>query len=180
MGFEIEIKFRHVDHVALARRLIDQGATCEGTVEHTDAYLAHPDRDFGQTGEAFRLRQEGDANRITYKGPKLAGPAKDPRGDRGRFHRRAQCLRPARHGLRSSRLQARPDGPQDPDDLSAYVSGPGDDRHSRPGRKGSGPLRRSRRWPRSSPIWPMLRPPWSVLPIVSDWSRLSPGRICGC
>jgi adenylate cyclase class 2 len=41
-----------------------------------DVYLAHPARDFAVTGEAFRVRRGGDENLITYKGPKLAGPAK--------------------------------------------------------------------------------------------------------
>jgi len=41
-----------------------------------DAYFAHPSRDFAATGEAFRVRGVGGSNRITYKGPKLGGPAK--------------------------------------------------------------------------------------------------------
>jgi adenylate cyclase class 2 len=76
MGFEIEIKFRVADHDALRRRLADRGSEPESTVDHEDAYLAHPSRDFAVTGEAFRIRGEGASNRITYKGPKLGGPAK--------------------------------------------------------------------------------------------------------
>jgi adenylate cyclase, class 2 len=76
MGFEIEIKFRVADHEALRRRLADRGSEPEATVDHEDAYLAHPSRDFAVTGEAFRIRGEGASNRITYKGPKLGGPAK--------------------------------------------------------------------------------------------------------
>ncbi len=76
MGFEIEIKFRVADLSALAQKLADRGNPAEPTVEHHDAYLAHPARDFAQTGEAFRIRSEGTLNRITYKGPKLKGPTK--------------------------------------------------------------------------------------------------------
>jgi adenylate cyclase class 2 len=76
MGFEIEIKFRVADHVDLRRRLAERGIEPEATVDHEDTYLAHPSRDFAVTGEAFRIRGEGSTNRITYKGPKLGGPAK--------------------------------------------------------------------------------------------------------
>jgi adenylate cyclase class 2 len=76
MGFEVEIKFRVADHADLERRLADRGITPEGVVEHEDAYLAHPSRDFAKSGEAFRIRREGSGNRITYKGPKLGGPTK--------------------------------------------------------------------------------------------------------
>jgi adenylate cyclase, class 2 len=76
MGYEIEVKFRVADHVDLERRLAGRGLVPEGSVEHRDAYLAHPSRDFATTGEAFRIRGEGTFNRITYKGPKLGGPAK--------------------------------------------------------------------------------------------------------
>lgn len=76
MGFEIEVKFRVADHADLERRLRERGLSPEVTVEHQDAYLAHPCRDFAETGEAFRIRSEGAFNRITYKGAKLAGPTK--------------------------------------------------------------------------------------------------------
>ena len=76
MGYEIEVKFRVADHAELERRLGDRGLAPVSTIEHRDAYLAHPSRDFARTGEAFRLRGEGESNRITYKGPKLGGPAK--------------------------------------------------------------------------------------------------------
>ncbi|HTN76901.1 MAG TPA: class IV adenylate cyclase, partial [Pirellulaceae bacterium] len=36
-----------------------------------DTYFQHPARDFRQTDEALRIRQIGDDNYITYKGPKL-------------------------------------------------------------------------------------------------------------
>lgn len=51
-------------------------------IRQVDAYLNHPSRNFAQTGEAFRIRRVGDANAITYKGPKLAGPTKTRRNSR--------------------------------------------------------------------------------------------------
>lgn len=76
MGYEVELKFRGADHDDLARRLAAIGAEPGPTVAQSDAYLAHPSRDFAVTNEALRLRTEGTANKITYKGPKLGGPAK--------------------------------------------------------------------------------------------------------
>ena len=76
MGYEIEVKFRVDNHADLERRLAVRGALAVETVEHRDAYLAHPSRDFAKSGEAFRIRGEGPRNRITYKGAKLGGPAK--------------------------------------------------------------------------------------------------------
>ena len=76
MGFEVELKFRVDDPADLARRLADRGAAPAEAVDHEDVYFAHPARDFAASGEAFRIRGAGDANRITYKGPKHAGPTK--------------------------------------------------------------------------------------------------------
>ena len=76
MGFEVELKFR-VDHPDdLRQRLAERAALIEGPVDHEDIYFAHPSRDFAVTGEAFRIRGEGDSNQITYKGSKRPGPAK--------------------------------------------------------------------------------------------------------
>lgn len=76
MGYEVEIKFRDADHDAIAARLRAMGAEARAPVAQEDVYLAHPARDFAATGEAFRLRRDGAANRLTYKGPKHAGPTK--------------------------------------------------------------------------------------------------------
>ncbi len=76
MSFEVEVKYRAVDHDHLVKRLIELGAAAAASVHHEDVYLNHPARDFARTGEAFRIRRIGDENRITYKGPRLAGPAK--------------------------------------------------------------------------------------------------------
>jgi adenylate cyclase class 2 len=76
MSFEVEVKYRSVDHDRLRRLLLECGARATRAVEHEDIYLEHPSRDFGQTHEAFRLRRIGAGNRITYKGPKWPGPTK--------------------------------------------------------------------------------------------------------
>ncbi|RUL88549.1 class IV adenylate cyclase [Tautonia sociabilis] len=74
--FEVEMKFRDADHEELAARLAELGAERGEQVEQEDIYLAHPSRDFRETDEALRLRRDGSENRVTYKGPKLAGPTK--------------------------------------------------------------------------------------------------------
>jgi adenylate cyclase, class 2 len=76
MGYEVEVKFRSVDHSLLERQLTALGATRTESVHHVDVYLDHPSRDFAVTREAFRLRTIGDQNRITYKGPRRPGPTK--------------------------------------------------------------------------------------------------------
>jgi adenylate cyclase, class 2 len=67
---EIEQKFAHADFAAIERRLAEWGA--RPGEEHTEAdhYFNAPDRDFARTDEAFRLRRIGQANLLTYKGPK--------------------------------------------------------------------------------------------------------------
>jgi len=79
MSFEVEQKFRVADSAAIARLLHDMGALQAGVVEQLDHYFNHPSRDFAKTDEALRLRQVGDANFITYKGPKLDATTKTRR-----------------------------------------------------------------------------------------------------
>ena len=67
---EIEQKFADVDFADLERRLVALGATDFLTREEEDHYHNAPDRDFAQTGEAFRLRRVKPANFLTYKGPR--------------------------------------------------------------------------------------------------------------
>ena len=78
MSFEVEIKFRTdaAGHAELTRQLSALGAVSSPACEQEDIYLSHPARDFGVTGEALRLRREGDGNWVTYKGPRQAGPTK--------------------------------------------------------------------------------------------------------
>jgi len=76
MSFEVEVKYRSVDHRALLQRLAELGAESGGSVLQIDTYLSHPARDFAATNEAFRVRSIGDQNRITYKGPRRPGSTK--------------------------------------------------------------------------------------------------------
>jgi adenylate cyclase class 2 len=76
MMLEIEMKFPVESFDALQTQLQRWQATRQPTIEEADSYFNAPDRDFGKTDEAFRLRSIGDENRITYKGAKEAGPTK--------------------------------------------------------------------------------------------------------
>jgi adenylate cyclase, class 2 len=73
---EIEQKFARADFAALERRLTAWGASGSGEHIESDHYFNAPDRDFAQTGEAFRLRRRADANFLTFKGPKQAATVK--------------------------------------------------------------------------------------------------------
>jgi adenylate cyclase, class 2 len=71
MQLEIEQKFP-VDDLEQVRQLLETlGAVFEPAVHQLDIYFRHPIRDFAQTDEALRLRQVGEENCITYKGPKI-------------------------------------------------------------------------------------------------------------
>ena len=76
MSYEVEVKYRSVNHDHLIQLLDQAGAARLGSVSQEDTYLNHPVRDFALTKEAFRIRRVGDENRITYKGPRRAGPTK--------------------------------------------------------------------------------------------------------
>jgi adenylate cyclase class 2 len=76
MSYEVEVKYRAVDHSHLVQRLAQRGAIAKGVIDQEDIYLSHPSRDFAQTNEAFRIRRLGQENRITYKGPRRSGPTK--------------------------------------------------------------------------------------------------------
>jgi adenylate cyclase, class 2 len=67
---EVEIKAR-ADHFALLRSLKAAGAKYERTVMQNDSYYNAPHRDFGQTDEALRLREENGTVYLTYKGKKI-------------------------------------------------------------------------------------------------------------
>lgn len=76
MKFEVEQKFPVEDLADIECRLASAGATFTDVVIQVDRYLAHPSRDFAKTDEAIRIRQVGDANFITYKGPKIDATTK--------------------------------------------------------------------------------------------------------
>src|SRR5688500_9459892 len=67
---EVEMKFRDADFAALEARLAAWGAGSPADREDADHYFNAPHRDFARTDEALRLRRIGEANVVTYKGPK--------------------------------------------------------------------------------------------------------------
>jgi len=73
MPYEVELKYRMPGGVDLASQLKALGArsAVAANVAELDTYFAHPVRRFDETDEALRLRQVGDSNRLTYKGPKV-------------------------------------------------------------------------------------------------------------
>ncbi len=74
--FEVEQKYRVDDVSDLQSRLDQRGASRGDLEQHSDTYYNHPNRDFSQTGEAFRIRRINGIPLITYKGAKLAGAIK--------------------------------------------------------------------------------------------------------
>src|SRR5947209_4092836 len=67
---EVEMKFPVAEFAALESRLAAFSARPDPAREDADHYFNAPDRDFGQTDEALRLRRIGPANFVTYKGPR--------------------------------------------------------------------------------------------------------------
>lgn len=76
MHYEVEQKFAIADAAAVIDKLRRLGARAGEMMVQVDQYFNHPSRDFAQTDEALRLRQIGEANFITYKGPKLDATTK--------------------------------------------------------------------------------------------------------
>jgi len=79
MSYEVELKFPVADLQAFAKMLADPAVSISPAKEEIDLYFAHPARDFAHTDEALRLRRKGDANFITYKGPKIDATTKTRR-----------------------------------------------------------------------------------------------------
>ena len=76
---EVEQKYRVSVFAALEAKLRQLGATFAEPVEQVDTYFAHPAKDFDTTDEALRIRQIGETNFITYKGPKIDATTKTRR-----------------------------------------------------------------------------------------------------
>lgn len=86
--YEVEVKVR-AEHASVRDALDAVGATRVETVEQEDTYYDAPDRDFAQTDEALRVREERSARtrseggeaettdtRLTYKGPLVDSDSK--------------------------------------------------------------------------------------------------------
>ena len=77
--YEVELKFPLVNVAAVETALGRLSARARPPIDQADLYFAHPSRDFAHTDEALRLRREGDAVAITWKGPRLGQEAKTRR-----------------------------------------------------------------------------------------------------
>ena len=110
--YEVELKFRLADEVAIITQLAALGAVAGEQVEQCDLYLNHPQRDFAQTDEALRIRRDGSQNVSTYKGPRVDSQTKTRReieisllacaraGEPGsRIANAAMVTAPARHDV---------------------------------------------------------------------------------
>ncbi len=77
--YEVELKVRTA-HESVRKRLEEIGATRVESVRQEDVYYDAPDRDFAQTDEALRIREESldgaTETRLTYKGPLVESESK--------------------------------------------------------------------------------------------------------
>ena len=76
MTFEVEVKFSVSSLDKLEDLLIEKGSILVDIVSQRDHYFNHPSRDFKETDEAVRIREDGDLCFLTYKGPKLDSKSK--------------------------------------------------------------------------------------------------------
>ena len=74
--FEVEIKAQCLDKNSLVEKIVSLGALHIETREEVDIYFNHPQKNFGQTDEALRLRRSGNKTCLTYKGPKVSDKSK--------------------------------------------------------------------------------------------------------
>ncbi len=79
MLYEVELKFPLPDLQPFSQKLLGLAVPISPPQAEIDVYFAHPLRDFARTDEALRLRRKGDANFITYKGPKIDATTKTRR-----------------------------------------------------------------------------------------------------
>jgi len=79
MPIEVEQKYPLANPNEILTRIAALGAVAQLPVTQVDTYYAHPERDFATTDEALRIRRVGEANFITYKGPKLDATTKTRR-----------------------------------------------------------------------------------------------------
>jgi adenylate cyclase, class 2 len=76
---EVEQKFRVKDSATIESVLAGRGVKLAEPQLQVDRYFNHPSRDFAGTDEALRIRQVGELNYVTYKGPKLDATTKTRR-----------------------------------------------------------------------------------------------------
>ncbi|GIW99548.1 MAG: hypothetical protein KatS3mg111_2881 [Pirellulaceae bacterium] len=74
--WEVEQKYVVDDPDVLIERVEHWEFQPAGETVQVDCYLRHPCRDFQTSGEAFRLRQDGSRQHVTYKGPRTEAEVK--------------------------------------------------------------------------------------------------------
>jgi adenylate cyclase class 2 len=74
--YEVELKFPLVDAEPVLKRLAALGARQAPVLNQVDRYFNHPSRNFAETDEALRIRDLGDRQELTYKGPILDSQTK--------------------------------------------------------------------------------------------------------
>lgn len=85
MHYEVEQKYRVASHKPTLAALAVLDVELREPVQQVDTYYRHPQRDFAETDEAFRLRSVGARNFMTYKGPKLDQSTKTRREEEVRL-----------------------------------------------------------------------------------------------
>tara|TARA_B100000686_G_scaffold326203_1_gene383781 strand:+ start:898 stop:1467 length:570 start_codon:yes stop_codon:yes gene_type:complete len=80
MPIEVELKFPLTGGAPTVAEIIEQleaiGGQAQPSRQQRDHYYTHPGRDFGETDEALRIREDNDQLRLTYKGPLMDDVAK--------------------------------------------------------------------------------------------------------
>jgi len=71
MIYEVEQKYRVSSFESTEIILRELNGSFQRPICQVDSYFSHPSRDFAATDEAFRIRQVGESNFVTYKGPKI-------------------------------------------------------------------------------------------------------------
>lgn len=72
-GVPVEVELKLRAEPGLLARLQALGLRFGPSVVQDDVFLRHPARDFVARDEVLRVRREGHAWRLTYKGPRQAG-----------------------------------------------------------------------------------------------------------
>ena len=80
MSFEVEVKYRAVDHDHLVERLVQMGAVTGEAVDHEDIYLSHPAR-LRPDRRGFSHPPAGTGKSDHLQGTAPIRADQDPRGD---------------------------------------------------------------------------------------------------
>ena len=111
MSFEVEVKYRAVDHDHLLKKLGQIGAVAGAAVDHEDIYLNHPARlrpdQRGFSHPPDRRREPAYLQR-----PAPLRPHQDPRGDRDSHRPRHRSVSPLAQAPGKPRFPPGRHGPQ--------------------------------------------------------------------